>query len=136
MTASELTLRIVVVAPPPGVTFSIGSKRAGHFPGQVRSTGADLTFEVVARVKDGRLLGDEVQGPPAERFIYVCSGTHAGDAAATWTRRAKVPLAEITLATMAKGGTLVGKIAGKARDGGAVCASVPLLGGGWKRTKA
>jgi hypothetical protein len=133
--ATQLNLRIVVVAPPPNVTFCIGSKRGG-FPGQVRSTGHDLMFEVVARVKEGRLLGDEIQGPPTARFVYVASGTLAGDAASCWTRRAKVPLSGITPAMMAKGGTLVAKIAGVAKDGGPACASVPLLGGKWVAASA
>src|SRR5512144_2421726 len=102
MPATEITLRVIVVRSPPDVTWCIGSKRGG-FPGRVRSDGSDLTFEVVARIKDGRLLGDEIQGPPAARFIYLASGTSAGDATAGWTRRAKVPLSSITPATMNKG---------------------------------
>jgi hypothetical protein len=127
-------LRVIVVGSPPDVTWCIGSKRGG-FPGRVRSDGGDLTFDVVARVKDGRLLGDEIQGPPTARFIYLASGTMAGDATAGWTRRAKVPLSAITPAMMNKGGTLIAKIAGRAKDGGPACASVPLLDGGWKSTQ-
>lgn len=135
MPATSITLRIVVVGSPPDVTWCVGSKRGG-FLGIVRANGTDLTFEVVARVKDGRLLGDEIQGPPAARFLYLASGTLAGDAGSCWTRRAKVPLSTITPAMMNKGGTLVAKIAGKAKDGGPACASVPLLAGGWKATRS
>ncbi|MCE9593006.1 MAG: DUF5990 family protein [Planctomycetes bacterium] len=132
MSESQLTLRIVVVAPPREVTFCIGSKR-GEFVQQVRSLGKDLTFEVVARVKEGRLLGDEIQGPPTARFVYVCSGILAGDSSACWQRRAKVPLTSITPTMMASGRPLEARISGLARDGGAACATVPLLGKGWTR---
>jgi hypothetical protein len=134
MTATEIKLRIVVVGSPPDVSWCVGSKRGG-FPGHLRSDGGDLTFEVVARVEEGRLLGDEIHGPPAARFIDLASGTSAGDASSTWTRRAKVPLSTITTAMMAKGGTLVARIGGRAKDGGPACASVPLLGSGWKPVK-
>lgn len=134
MPAPTLRLRIVLVGPPADTTFCVGSKRGG-FPQVVRSSGADLTFEVVARFDKGRLLGDEIQGPPTARFVYICSGTLAGDATCGWTRRAKVPLASITAEQRAAGGTLEARIAGCAKDGGAACATVPLLGRGWTRAR-
>jgi hypothetical protein len=131
MSESELVLRIVLVAPPSEVTFCIGS-RSGELIQQARSSGDDLAFEVVARVKDGRLLGQEIQGPPEARFIYVCSGAMAGDAKSCWQRRAKVPLSSITRAMMSAGRALEARIAGCSKDGGPACATVPLLGKGWK----
>ena len=47
-------------------------------------------------------LGPFTQGPPASRFVYVNSGTMAGENATPWTRRAKIPLAGITNAMVKK----------------------------------
>jgi hypothetical protein len=57
MSSTEIKLRVIVVRSPPDVTWWVGSKRGG-FPGRERSDGSDLAFELVARIKDGRLLGD------------------------------------------------------------------------------
>ena len=83
-----------------------------------------------------RLLGPFTQGPPAQRFIYICSGTCAGEADSRWTRRAKIPLTGITDALLAqwrKGSPacLEARIKGTAKDGGPACASVALLDG-WR----
>ena len=56
-----------------------------------------MTFELEVRVgtrSDGQpnFLGPFAQGPPADRFVYINSGTLAGQAESEWTRRAKVPL--------------------------------------------
>ena len=51
---------------------------------------------------------------------------------ADWQRRAKVPLAGITWTMIKKGSVIEAHIEGTARDGGPACATVPLLGGGWK----
>jgi hypothetical protein len=137
----EIALRVRVVAPPAGVRFAVQSGREGLVPPASESP-EEIVFEVVARAGgDGeggvRLLGPYVQGRPGDRFIYVNSGTCAGDATSCWTRRAKVPLASITRACVEaargkKGGALEAAIAGRAKDGGPACASVPLLGGGFR----
>lgn len=137
-TETELPLRITVVRPPPGVLFCVQGKR-GEFLHQTRSTGDDIVFQVTARVAPGpRLLGRIVQGPPAKRFLYVCSGTYAGQTNTPWARRAKVPLTGITqpLIDEAKPDhALAASIKGTAGDGGPACASVPLLGAGWRWTR-
>lgn len=130
-----LRLRIVVLDPPAGVRFAL---QVGKF--ELRDPDCAsrhaLSFEFEVRV-DGtvgvgapRFLGPAVQGPPTARFVYVNSGKRAGDATSCWDRRAKVPLASITMAqveaTMKAGGLLEARIAGMARDGGPACASVPL----------
>lgn len=141
-TDRELALRIAVKSPPPGVLFCVQGK-PGEFFWQTRSTDADLVFDVEVRVApsvDGdapRLLGRVVQGPPAQRFIYICSGTYAGEKDTCWGRRAKVPLAGIThalIADMKPGARLTATIQGTAGDGGPACASVKLLGAGWRWT--
>ena len=101
-----------------------------------RSGKKDLVFETTVRVADGvrggqpRVLGRSVQGPPDARFLYIGSGTFAGDKNTPWERRAKIPLTGITRALVSKGmkkGTLEATIDGKARDGGPACATVPLV---------
>ena len=70
--------------------------------------------------------------------MYVCSGSSAGDAGSPWTRRAKISLATITRELLAKarpGARLTVAIEGRAKDGGPVCGTVPLLGPGWHWTK-
>ena len=91
------------------------------------------------RVRDDRsdvlnFLGPFAQGPVGGRFVYVNSGTLGGQPDSGWTRRAKVPLGGIawSLIQKAAGSIIEVRIAGTARDGGPACATVPLLGGGWK----
>lgn len=135
--ATSLALRLVVVAPPPDVMFCIQGKPGERFD-EVRSKGADLTFDFTVNhageLPDGapRFLGKVVQGPPAARFVYLCSGTLAGDPESCWTRRAKIPLAGIPLELCRSGRRLEARIDGRARDGGPACATVPLLGKGWR----
>jgi hypothetical protein len=137
-------LRIVVVDPPPGVHFRL---QMGKSPGKLlppaRSTSSALTFEFELRLGEPlsdrrpRFLGPLTQGTPEERFVYVNTGTLAGQAASCWTRRAKVHLSSITAAMVkqvlsGEGLALQGQFRGTATDGGPACASVPLLGGAWQ----
>ena len=100
-----------------------------------------MTFEFEVRVGtrargEPNFLGPFVQGPPAGRFVYINSGTLAGQADSIWTRRAKVPLTGITRALIERarvaGSTLEAEIAGTGRDGGPACATVPLMSDGWR----
>jgi hypothetical protein len=138
--ARELPLRIVVVAPLPGVVFQLQKGRADLVP-PVETTDDRLAFELTVRVTPGKggapnFLGPFAQGPPASRFVYVNSGTLAGQGGSCWTRRAKVPLTAITWelieqALAAPESLLKARIPGVAKDGGPVCATVRLLDGGW-----
>jgi hypothetical protein len=97
----------------------------------------DFTLRMTARGGRAVFLGPTAQGPPADRFIYVNSGTMAGQAGSCWTRRAKLKLGGITAASakraVAGGGRLETRMAGTGRDGGPSCATVPLIGG-WRIT--
>ena len=120
-------LRITVVQPPPGVMFSL-QDRAKVLSQQTLSTGADITFTLaVERDAGGRVLGKFAMGPPAQRFLYICSGTSAGQFGTCWTRRAKISLTNLPATAL-----LEGEIQGRAKDGGPACATVPLLRGGWR----
>ena len=105
------------------------------------SAGADLRFDftlLASRAADGspRFSGEFAQGSAGGQFVYVNSGTLAGQAESCWTRRAKVGLQMLSWATVERvvadpGSVLRARIAGVGRDGGPACASVPLLDGGW-----
>jgi hypothetical protein len=130
----------MVLAPPAGVAFALqrGRRELGE---RAISSGQDLRFEftlLAGRAPDGslRFSGEFVQGPAGGKFVYVNSGSLAGQADSCWTRRAKVGLQMLNWATVeraaaAEGNLLQARIAGVARDGGPACASVPLLDGGW-----
>lgn len=141
MLEAEMPLRITLVSPPPAVPFCIQRGKGEPF-GRTKSAGEDISFDLTVRVKpalDGgpNFLGPFTQGPPSARFIYVNSGTFAGEPESCWSRRAKVPLGGITRAMIEEAqslsaGFLEARIPGRAGDGGPICASVKLLDGGWK----
>jgi hypothetical protein len=136
----ELPLRIVVVGPLRGVAYAVQRGRAELLPPS-RATADEVAFDLTVRVSrqaDGspNFLGAYAQGTPADRFVYVSSGKHAGDAESCWDRRAKVRFAGITWELIERvlatpGAVLEARIPGRARDGGPVAASVKLLDGGW-----
>jgi hypothetical protein len=100
------------------------------------NSGSDtLVFDVTVRVGAvavggaPRFLGAVTQGPPSARFVYVTSGRRAGQASSCWDRRAKVPLAGITMAMVdqalsKRSARLETEIQGTGPDGGPTCASV------------
>ncbi len=138
----EITLRIVLETPPPGVDFGIQKGRGSLFEviQKQRSKGADLSFEfsVGVRNADGSgtpdFSGPIVQGPRGGRFVYVDIGTLAGQLDTAWSRRLKVPLTGITAdqirgATSDAGGVLSTRVPGTGKDGGPSCASVKDFAG-------
>ena len=137
----ELPIRIVVLRVPPGVTFAIQLGKNELLPPS-RATDGSLIFDLRVRVSERKgggspaVLGPYAQGKPDDRFIYLNSGTMAGQTESCFTRRAKIKtggitwkLVEQTLGTA--GAVLETQIEGRAGDGGPCCATVPLLGG-WK----
>jgi len=136
----ELPLRITVVHPPGGVVFRLQRGRDELVPPS-HTSDEHLSFDFTLRVSDRNGMpnfrGPLAQGTPASRFVYVNSGTLAGQAESCWTRRAKVHLADITWElieqALSRPGTILEAcIAGTAGDGGPACATVPLLEGGWR----
>jgi len=139
----EIPIRITVVKPVAGVTMQVQKGRDELVPPVSLSKDAAV-FQFTASVDpDGgrpNFLGKFAQGPKDARFIYVNSGTYAGQTGTAWARRAKISLMSITAGqveeVLAKPGrVLEAKIWGSSRDGGPMCASVPLLGG-WTVAKA
>jgi hypothetical protein len=137
----KLHLRIRVLHPPAGVAFAIQVGKSELLPPELSDADA-LTFDFIVRLDSRRgaqprFLGPAVQGPPIARFIYVNSGTRAGQSTSCWDRRAKVPLHRITWQTIDRARDnpkcrVEARIFGTARDGGPACATVPLLGDGWE----
>src|ERR1700722_8801840 len=86
----KLLLRITVVGPPDGVQFCLQSGKS-DLVGHALSTGKDISFDFSVRVADTgsgsapRYLGPFTQGPPDRRFVYICSGTLAGQRGSCWT---------------------------------------------------
>ena len=137
----DLRLRITVAGPPAGVAMQVQRGRCEFLPPS-RTSPDSISFDFAVRLgeprKPGvlRFLGEFAQGPAAERFVYVNSGQSAGQAGSPWVRRAKVKLGGIAPEQARRvlddvRLCLEARIAGLARDGGPMCASVPLLGDGW-----
>lgn len=139
MTPRDLVVRIRIEAPPPDVEWALQLGRTDL----LRPTRgvSHLEFETTVRVVVGTngdldFRGPAVQGPRAGRFIYLNSGTRAGQRGSCWDRRAKVSLEGLRPLLTQKGGAPaatrgIAAIKGTGRDGGPACASVPLLGSGW-----
>jgi hypothetical protein len=138
----ELTLRIIVEQPPPGVDFALqkGSGRTYETVQRQRSEGNDLAFEFTPSIRDGvsdsmaALGGPFVQGPPRQRFVYIDIGTYAGQADSCWSRRLKIPLVGIATKMIVARDVLEARVPGTGRDGGPSCATVKDFEG-WKRAK-
>jgi hypothetical protein len=139
----EIPFRITVVHPLAGVAFRLQREKAADLDAPTETSEDHISFDFSLRVKGDRadgvpqLVGTWAQGPPTDRFVYINSGTMAGQADSCWTRRAKVSLTgvswELIEQVLASQDTaLETQIEGTARDGGPACARVPLLQGGWK----
>lgn len=140
--ARELTLRIVLQQPTPGVDFALqkGSGSSYETVQTQRSTGNDLVFTFTPFIKDdgagiAAMRGPFVQGPPGQRFVYIDIGTCAGQASSCWSRRLKIPLVGITKEMIVAGGVLEARVPGTGRDGGPNCATVKDFAG-WKLVKS
>lgn len=132
-------VRIVVSGPPVGVRFALQEGKSNVIDPK-ESSGVDLVFEFPLTVADSdsrpvRFTGKFAQGPALARFVYISSGTLAGQFGSRWTRRAKVPLhevpAELVSEAQNSNRVLCADISGCAKDGGPACASVKILTG-WK----
>ena len=135
MTDSELRLRVNVLNPPKDVRFQMQRGRAELVP-PARESGRALQFDFTVRIGkrpngEPNFLGAMTQGPPDARFVYVNSGTLAGQPESCWTRRAKIPLTGITWALIdaaVRGGVaLETEMPGLGRDGGPTCATVKSI---------
>ena len=137
----EIRFRIVLDHPPAGVDFGLqqGRGQKAHAVQVQRSTGADLVFEFAADLKTPSaivpvLLGQFVQGPPDQRFVYIVIGVLAGQTGSPWNRRLKIPLSplshlQIDTVQTSPYAILETRVPGKASDGGPNCATVKNFSG-------
>jgi hypothetical protein len=137
----EIPLRIILTEPPE-VEFCL-QRGKSDLVAPARRSAAVVTFDLTVSVDDEKkaappnFRGPFAQGRPGEKFIYVNSGTYAGHSESPWSRRAKIPLMGITWelieqALSTPDAVLEARLAGTAKDGGPVFASVRLPDGGWK----
>ena len=142
----ELSMRIILESPPPGVDFGLQKGSGNNYETilKQRSGDKDLCFEFNISVKESKptlydFTGPLVQGPSKERFIYIDIGTAAGQVDSVWSRRLKIPLRDIALVTIKQmladpSAVLEIKVPGTAKDGGPNCATVKPFPG-WQLTK-
>jgi len=136
----EVQIRIVVVAPLAGVSMLVQEGKDKLLP-PTRSSVDAIYFEFPINVDlssgSPNFLGKFAQGPKDARFIYVNSGTYAGEHHSCWGRRAKLSLMTITRdqieRVIADGSVIETRFPGVGRDGGPTCASVKGLV--WKVVK-
>lgn len=137
-----LALRIMVVDPPPNILWALQLGRE-ELVKPAFSTKDRISFEFSVEVVEDssaagfRLRGPAVQGRPGERFVYLRMGAYAGQVGATAGWRAKIGLEGISrklveTVTARPSGVLEVQFAGTGPKGGPACATVPLLGTGWR----
>ncbi|MEO8268545.1 MAG: DUF5990 family protein [Aureliella sp.] len=146
-TVMPLTLRTIVINPPPGVDFGIQEGKGNDYKTIAiqRSKVGDLTLECTITVKGNRdegppnFVGPISQGPPTGRFIYIDIGKSAGQFDSCWQRRIKIPLGGITWEMIdsvldSPKRLLQATIPGTGKDGCPSCATVKPIDG-WKVVK-
>ena len=136
----ELTVRISVTDPTPGVLFRL-QRGVKDLTPPTKTTKNAITFEFPVRVgerPDGQpnFLGPYTQGPPTGRFVYINSGTYAGQTGTQWARRAKVPLGGISQKLIDRAVRdsvpLEIEIAGTGGDGGPSCGTIRFPESAWR----
>ena len=141
--AVEVPLRVTLRRPPAGVQYCLGRTDDGEVHEPKISTGRDLSFDLVLRARPGadaksvNLTGEYAHGTSTTRFIPIGVGTLAGQADSCWTRVVKISLSGITPRMIREvsarsGARLAAGVEGCDKCGAPVCATVPLLDGGWK----
>ena len=125
---------VCVVEPPPGVLFAIQRGRAELLPpfvAQSHSIWFAITLHLGPMLADRSLnfRGEFVQGRPGDRFIYINSGTLAGQASSCWQRRAKLKLSGVPRSVVEpvvnhQGRAIQAMVLGTAHDGGPTCATL------------
>ena len=125
----DINFRIVVTDPLPGVSMQVQRGKDGLL--QPKKDGSSLVFdfEISVDLSNGapNFLGKYAQGPKNARFVYVNSGTYAGQYPTHWGRRAKLSLMSITKEQIEKasnGSRIETTMPGVGGDGGPICASV------------
>lgn len=128
----SVPVRIKVLRPLKGVSMKV-QKGKDELIAPVLASEDLLVFEfpIDVEIQEGspNFLGKFAQGPRDARFIYVNSGSYAGQPWTQWNRRAKISLMSITSVQI---NSVLGdadlcietEFEGVGRDGGPTCASV------------
>ena len=128
----EIPFRVVVTNPLPRVAMQV-QKGRNELLTPSGTTKESLIFELDISVDISgdtpNFLGQFAHGPKDEMFIYVNSGTYAGQETTCWSRRAKLSLMSISKDQISEvlssaGSRLETSFPGKGKDGGPTCASV------------
>ena len=125
---------VCVSDPPAGISFAIQKGRdalLSPFDLQLNAIWFAFTIRLGSHLPDGspNFLGEFAHGTPTDRFVYINSGTRAGQAHSCWERRAKLKLAGIPRSLVE---SVVGRadravravVVGTGPDGGPTCATV------------
>src|SRR5258706_11982319 len=130
-TKHEIPIRIRVLSPPAGVATKVQRGTDELLPpSKVSDEALEFDFDVSVDLagETPNFLGKYAQGPKDLRFLYVNSGTSAGQMGSCWSRRAKISMMSLTReqidAVIAGKGVLLAEYNGTGRDGGPTCASV------------
>ena len=129
----QIPFRVIVDRPLPGVTMRVQKGKDELLePNSISGSGLSFEFEISVDVGDElNFLGKFAQGPKDSRFVYVNSGTYAGQAHTAWARRAKLSLMSITKqqiqSAIDEGSFIETTMPGVGRDGGPTCASVKSI---------
>jgi len=109
-------------------------------PTLTRSDSIAFEFDLMVDINGDQpnFLGKYAQGAKDARFVYVNSGTYAGQHATCWSRRAKLSLMTITAKQLMEvvndpDRCFETVMPGVGRDGGPTCASVKGIE--WKLVK-
>ncbi len=127
----DIPVRVKVMRPLSGAVMKVQRGR-NELLDPVLKTSEELVFEFDLTVdlsqETPNFLGKYSQGPKDARFIYVNSGTYAGQHPTQWARRAKLSLMGVTRKRieeiLANSAILECEFDGVGRDGGPTCASV------------
>ena len=128
----EIPIRIRVLDPVDGVTMQVQRGKC-ELLSPVKRSRKELVFEfpMTADISGDmpNFLGAYAQGPRDSRFVYVNSGSYAGQTGTSWNRRAKLTLMDITRRQIEEIVNSANKrlevsFEGTGRDGGPTCASV------------
>lgn len=128
----QIPFRVIVDRPLAGVLTRVQKGRDELIePSQVSESGLSFEFEISVDVASDapNFLGKFAHGPKNSRFVYVNSGTYAGQAETGWARRAKLSLMSITKKQIDdviedRKSVIETTMPGIGRDGGPTCASV------------
>jgi hypothetical protein len=125
----EVKFRIVVTDPLPGVSMQVQRGKNELLPPTKNGNSLVFDFEISVDLSNGspNFLGKYAQGPKDARFVYVNSGTYAGQHPTPWGRRAKLSLMSITkeqIEKALKGSRIETTMPGVGKDGGPTCATV------------